>query len=227
MAREHDAYMTGLWVAQEARKREGWTTNVAKTAAAVDTGVAQPEPCHGRHEVAGSSPAPRSNLNAPAVDAHQRTKADAACHPSESPFLVPATSNASAASSPPSTRDRSLVGACQQEPGLLSRKTPAPLERDVLKAVLAALRAHPRVAFVERINSGAYKSAAGHYVRFGFVGCPDILGMLKDGRFLAIEVKRPGGNPTGDQVEFLGVVARWHGVAFVAWSADDVARALA
>jgi len=34
MAREHDRYMTGLWVAQEARKREGWTTDCAKTAPA-------------------------------------------------------------------------------------------------------------------------------------------------------------------------------------------------
>lgn len=37
MARQNDAYMTAIWVAQEARKREGWTTDCAATAANVDT----------------------------------------------------------------------------------------------------------------------------------------------------------------------------------------------
>jgi len=196
MAREHDAHMTALYVAQCARNTV-WTTDCAKTAAAVDTtsgGV-------GSRHAAGSAPRGEESQQYVA---------------SSSPAGVapgPLTHNAPADAAPSGRARADAAGV--------------PLERAVLKAVLAALRAHPRVAFVERMNSGAYKSAAGHYVRYGFVGCPDIIGMLKDGRFLAVEVKRPGGNPTGDQVEFLGVVARWHGVAFVAWSADDVARALA
>jgi len=192
------------WAEMQARKREGWTTDCAKTAAAVDTTSGGVESRHA--QFGGSEDAKPQNAKASTVAGvatgpltHQRTG------------QMPRNGDT------PGEQPGSLV-AVQPRP---------PLERDVLKAVLAALRTHPRVAFVERMNSGAYKSAAGHYVRYGFVGCPDIIGMLRDGRFLAVEVKRPGGNPTGDQVEFLGVVARWHGVAFVAWGESDVARALA
>jgi len=82
MAREHDRYMTGLWVAQEARKREGWTTDCAKTAAAVDTtsgGVgcrhaagSAPRGEESQQYVASSTPAGV----APGPLTHQRTKAD-------------------------------------------------------------------------------------------------------------------------------------------------------
>jgi hypothetical protein len=101
------------------------------------------------------------------------------------------------------------------------RATPAPLERDVLPAVLEALRLHPRVAWCHRFNTGAME-VDGRNVRFAFAGCSDILGQLKDGRFLAVEVKRPSGMPTTAQVEFLGLVERSGGVAFVARGADDV-----
>lgn len=94
-------------------------------------------------------------------------------------------------------------------------------ERDILSAVLDATKTHPRVAWAERMNSGAYSPGGGRYLRFGFPGLSDILGQLKDGRLLAIEVKRAGKQPTNVQIEFMGRVARWHGVAFVARSVDD------
>jgi hypothetical protein len=102
---------------------------------------------------------------------------------------------------------------------------PPPLERDVLADVLAALKLHPRVAWAHRFNTGAME-VDGRCIRFAFAGCSDILGQLADGRFLAVEVKRPGSQPTPAQQTFLLNVARHGGCAFVARSAADVWKAL-
>lgn len=107
---------------------------------------------------------------------------------------------------------------------------PKPLERDVLAAVMQVLGVHPKVGWVRRINSGMAmlpgRGGKSQPVRFGFPGCADILGQLKDGRLIAIECKRPGGQPTELQVEFLGLVARHRGVALVARGVNDVLKAL-
>jgi hypothetical protein len=52
-------------------------------------------------------------------------------------------------------------------------------------------------------------------------GISDILGIWK-GRFLAIEIKRPGGQLTVEQQRFLDRVKIEGGVSFVARSVDDV-----
>ena len=52
-------------------------------------------------------------------------------------------------------------------------------------------------------------------------GIADILGCWQ-GRFVAIEVKRPGGRTTPEQERFLEAVRRHGGIAFVARSIDDV-----
>ena len=57
-----------------------------------------------------------------------------------------------------------------------------------LVKVLTAVRAHPLVAWCERMNSGAAK-VGDRFIRFGWPGCPDVLGQLKDGRLLGVEVK--------------------------------------
>ena len=116
-------------------------------------------------------------------------------------------------------------------PASPAKLVPVPTpESAVLKAVLAALRIHPMVAWAERMNVMSqtlqYKGVD-RYVKAGFKGLSDIIGMLRDGRFLAVEVKRPGGQPTQAQIEFLGLVDRSGGVAFIARSVDDVIRALA
>jgi hypothetical protein len=105
-----------------------------------------------------------------------------------------------------------------------------PLERDVLSAVMQILGAHPKVAWVRRVNSGMAmlpgRGGRPQPVRFGFPGCSDVMGQLKDGRLLCVEVKRPGGQPTELQVEFLSLVQRHHGIAFVARGVTDVLKAL-
>ena len=54
-------------------------------------------------------------------------------------------------------------------------------------------------------------------------GRADILGCIKPtGRFLAIEVKVKGNVPSPEQVQFLDDVARAGGIAFLAYSLNDV-----
>jgi len=60
-----------------------------------------------------------------------------------------------------------------------------------------------------------------------FKGIADILGVLPpDGKFLAIEVKRPGRKPTERQRQFLEQVEAAGGIALVAYSVEDVAKKL-
>lgn len=108
----------------------------------------------------------------------------------------------------------------------LRLKAPEPLEAQVQRAVLTALRMHPKVAHAHRMNSGVFKpmrkDGSTGFVRAGFEGCPDVVGMLKGGRALYAECKRPSGKVTPAQDAFLTQAKAAGAVAFVARSADDV-----
>ena len=69
-------------------------------------------------------------------------------------------------------------------------------------------------------------SGVSQYMRWGFPGCPDILGQMQTGQVLAVECKRPSGKTTPEQELFLGLVKRHGGVAVLARSVDDVRQAL-
>lgn len=118
----------------------------------------------------------------------------------------------------PGTPD--LFGLEQQEPRILERR-----EAAALVEVLAALRSHAAVAWCERMNSGAARMGA-RFVRFGWKGCPDVLGQLKDGRLLGVEVKGPAGKLRPEQSVFLERIRCAGGVAFVARDCRDVLREL-
>ena len=98
-------------------------------------------------------------------------------------------------------------------------------EAAALLEVLKAVRAHRLVAWAERQNTGAAK-VGGRFIRFGWPGCPDVLGQLKDGRFLACEVKAAKGRASPEQVAFLERIRGAGGVAFIAHSLRDVVREL-
>lgn len=107
---------------------------------------------------------------------------------------------------------------------------PEPREADVLRAVLDALAVHPKVAMHWRQNTGAGRlvrsGGQSQFVRFGFPGCPDVLGVLKGGRFLCVEVKRPSGRLEAAQRDFLERAKGLGACAFVARSGDDIWREL-
>ncbi len=98
-------------------------------------------------------------------------------------------------------------------------------EGAALVEVLKALNTHPAVAWCERMNSGAARMG-GRFVRFGFKGCPDVLGQLRDGRLLGVEVKGPTGKLRPEQTVFLERIRGAGGVAFVARDLRDVLREL-
>lgn len=74
------------------------------------------------------------------------------------------------------------------------------------------------------VNTGAMK-VDNRFVRFNAVGTSDIIGMRKsDGKFIAIECKKPGKEKTLTvyQSSFLEQVRNNGGIAGVATSIDDV-----
>lgn len=103
---------------------------------------------------------------------------------------------------------------------------PQPYERDILKAILQYLRLHPRVAWAQRMNTGMIPINDERMFRAGFVGCSDVIGQMRDGRILCVEVKRPGKRPTAPQQNFLDRVNRDGGLGFVATSVRDCEQAL-
>ena len=98
-------------------------------------------------------------------------------------------------------------------------------EAAVLSAVLIRLQYDRRVAWVARMNIGAHVVDDGkrrRFIRYGFPGCSDLIGQLRDGRFLAVEVKRPTARATEAQAEFLAQVRANGGVSGIARSVSDV-----
>lgn len=79
--------------------------------------------------------------------------------------------------------------------------------------------------FFWRNNTGAfvgdYKGKS-RFVRYGHKGSGDILGLTKEGKFFSIEVKRKGKKASPDQNRFMTEVLLSKGIAFVAYSVDDV-----
>lgn len=106
-------------------------------------------------------------------------------------------------------------------------------EHQVQAQILDFLKINSKVAWVERMNTGAtishYKGKK-RFIRFSFKGCSDIIGQLKNGRFFAIEVKKPEYYKNGEkkdcrkklsqeQAEFISTVGKNGGLAIVA---DDL-----
>ena len=113
-----------------------------------------------------------------------------------------------------------LFGMEQQTP-----RTNSKPEAAALVEVLKALRAHPAVSWAERQNTGTAR-IEGRFIRFGWPGCSDVLGMLRDGRFLAVEVKAPAGRLRPEQALFLERINKAGGLGFVARDCRDVSDAL-
>jgi hypothetical protein len=100
-------------------------------------------------------------------------------------------------------------------------RRPGASESQVLTAVLALLRRHPAVAWVERMQVGAYETDE-RYIRYGFVGLSDVIGQMKTGAFLAVEVKREhGGRVSAAQQAFIDKVRAHGGVAGVVRSVEE------
>ena len=102
----------------------------------------------------------------------------------------------------------------------IHRKREVPLEKKVLADVLHALRHDPRVAHVERTQSGLLQDGD-RYIRVGFKGKLDITGFLQGGRYFEIECKRPGGKPDPRQAERIATIKANGGISGYCWSAES------
>jgi hypothetical protein len=74
--------------------------------------------------------------------------------------------------------------------------------------------------------SGAVRIAPDRWVHFGRKGSADILGCLPGGRFLAVEVKSPGGRLSPEQKQFLAEIRDLGGLALVVWNWKEIDSAL-
>lgn len=116
---------------------------------------------------------------------------------------------------------------------------PKPTEQDRLGQIVDYLRheqARGRVAWFARVNGGGMMDKTGRFLRFYFLylagqrpagkGKADIEGQLSDGRYFALEVKRPGEKPTPEQVQFLMTVRCNNGLSAVIVDYDEARMAL-
>jgi hypothetical protein len=73
--------------------------------------------------------------------------------------------------------------------------------------------------------TGTVRIAPDRWLHFGKKGSADIIGCLPGGKFLAVEVKAPGGRLSPEQREFLETVRQQGGLALVArdWRELDTA----
>lgn len=116
-----------------------------------------------------------------------------------------------------------------------------PLEADIQKSILGFLQLCPKVAFVMRVNSGTFVERGSdgkqRYIQANRLlkikgRVVDVVGQLVDGRFFAVEVKRPGwthprNEREEDQEKFINAVNENGGIGLFATSVDDVMEALA
>lgn len=100
-------------------------------------------------------------------------------------------------------------------------------EQQVQKTIMDYLHLKKILAFKHR-NVGIFKKDTGSYIPLssGEKGISDIIGCLPDGRFLAIEVKKPGGRPSPEQKAFVERVNTSGGVGLIAYDLDAVIAAI-
>ena len=96
-------------------------------------------------------------------------------------------------------------------------------EQGIQKVIIDYLKLKKFIVFKHR-NVGIYKQATGSYIplSFGEKGISDIIACSPKGTFIAVEVKKPGGNPSPDQLDFLARINASGGIGILAYSLDDV-----
>lgn len=79
-----------------------------------------------------------------------------------------------------------------------------------------------------RNNTGMLIDQRGQRVAFGLsVGSSDLVGVLSPhGRFIALEVKRPGSKPTKEQQQWLALIRTMGGFAAVVTSEEEALCAI-
>lgn len=98
------------------------------------------------------------------------------------------------------------------------------LEKDIQSAVLQYLKI--KGYFVWKQNNTGIRKPNGSYIPSQMLGVADIIGVGPKGRFVAVEVKRPGGKLSLHQERFLMEVREKGGLAVVVQSVDHIIEIL-
>jgi hypothetical protein len=99
-------------------------------------------------------------------------------------------------------------------------------EMVLLQKVLLALGSRPDCRCWRQNTGRLPDPRTGRWVSFGLKGSADILGILKGGRFLAVETKVPGGRLRPEQLAFCHMLTSFGGLYIVARSVEDAVRAV-
>lgn len=76
-----------------------------------------------------------------------------------------------------------------------------------------------------RYQTGKYQLPDGRWVGSGFPGAADLWGIrLRDGKFVAVEVKSKTGRVGPQQAEFLKMIRECNGIAGICRSVDDLEK---
>lgn len=122
-------------------------------------------------------------------------------------------------------KTRSTKSGLRTDNGKTKPKRVLASESDIQYVILVYLKSKGIEAWRNN-NAGVYNRARDCYVFNGKRGVSDILGILQDGRFLAIECKTAVGKLTTEQKAFIKTINDNNGVAFCARSIDDVKEKL-
>lgn len=97
-------------------------------------------------------------------------------------------------------------------------------EKDIQAAIIQYLEI--KRIFHYRNNTGAFvRPDTKSFYRFGVPGAPDVICVI-NGKFIGIEVKRPGGKQSAHQQGFQASLEQAGGIYILAYSLDDVIQAL-
>lgn len=79
-----------------------------------------------------------------------------------------------------------------------------------------------KLGFVFWVNSAPGRRGRKANSKYSSVGVSDVCGLLRSGKFFAIEVKAGKNPPSPEQLDFLERVRLSGGIGIVAYSVDDV-----
>lgn len=101
-------------------------------------------------------------------------------------------------------------------------------ESQILAGILQALGHRRDLCLVWRNNSGSARAihAPNRVIAFGLPGSPDILGILRGGRWLGIEVKAAKGRQSEQQKRFQRAAEALGGVYVLARSVEEAVAAV-
>jgi len=94
-------------------------------------------------------------------------------------------------------------------------KTETEIQREIIDYL------HSRGIYCWRNNTGTIKVRS-RYIKFGYKGSPDIIGLTQKGVFFGVEVKKSGGSMSEEQKQFREAILTSNGIYIKATCIEDL-----